>query len=319
MDSNPQQADPTFRATQAERNYKYTRGALTARTPIGDNQVLEWSTQLNYQDLDHPLPFAIIDDTTYSWSSELRLDAGGAAARPRQSRPAWGCSTAGTRQNDDQFQNLNGERGVQVQNQINSASNYATLRREPVRRHPHLHGGGGPARAVRGAQRDTTSSAPIARTRSTSARSRRSSGSCGRLAPGAQVYGNASHAYEPPLILELTAPGQIGGDLSQLKAQRAWQFEIGTRGAWNERVTWDIAIYDIELWDEIQNVNVQPFPGAPFTIPRFQNIRRSRHTGAEAGLDVLLLRDLLRRVGLGTHRRRACARASPTPGHTSSS
>ena len=49
-------------------------------------------------------------------------------------------------------------------------------------------------------------------------------------APGVQVYGNASHAYEPPLILELTAPGQIGGNLSQLKAQKPWQFEVGTRG-----------------------------------------------------------------------------------------
>ena len=28
---------------------------LTLRTPLGDNQVFEWSTQLNYQDLDHPL------------------------------------------------------------------------------------------------------------------------------------------------------------------------------------------------------------------------------------------------------------------------
>ena len=73
MTADPQQPNPsTISGHAGERNYKYTRGALTARTPIGDNQVLEWSTQLNYQDLDHPLPFAIIDDTTYSWSSELR-------------------------------------------------------------------------------------------------------------------------------------------------------------------------------------------------------------------------------------------------------
>ncbi len=45
-----------------------------------------------------------------------------------------------------------------------------------------------------------------------------------------QVYGNASHAYEPPLLLELTAPGQIQGISSQLEAQKAWQFEVGTRG-----------------------------------------------------------------------------------------
>src|SRR5262249_49157885 len=42
-----------------------------------------------------------------------------------------------------------------------------------------------------------------------------------------------------------------------------------------------------------------PFPGAPFTIPRYQNIPRSRHTGVEAAGDVLLARDLARQIGLG--------------------
>jgi iron complex outermembrane receptor protein len=121
-----------------------------------------------------------------------------------------------------------------------------------------------------------------------------------RVGPTAQVFGNASRSYEPPLMLEMTAPGQIGGDLSQLQAQKAWQFEIGTRGTVGPRLAWDVSVYDIELWDEIQNVNVQPFPFAPFTIPRFQNIDRSRHTGAEAGADLLLVRDLAPRLGLGT-------------------
>jgi len=121
-----------------------------------------------------------------------------------------------------------------------------------------------------------------------------------KVAPEIQVYANASHAYEPPLLLELTAPGQPQGNLGQLAAQKAWQFEIGTRGTLGPRLTWDVAVYDIELWDEIQNVNVQPFPGAPFTIPRFRNIDRSRHTGAEVGVDVLLVQDLARRLGLGT-------------------
>jgi len=120
-----------------------------------------------------------------------------------------------------------------------------------------------------------------------------------KLAPTVQVFANASRSYEPPLILELTAPGQIGGDLSELKAQKAWQFEVGTRGTLGNRVTWDVAFYDIELWDEIRNVNVQPFPGAPFTIPRFTNIDRSRHTGVEAGADVVLVRDAATSMRLG--------------------
>jgi iron complex outermembrane receptor protein len=114
-----------------------------------------------------------------------------------------------------------------------------------------------------------------------------------------QVYGNASHSYEPPLLLELTAPGQLQGNLGQLRAQKAWQFELGTRGSGGKRLGWDLSVYDIELWDEIQNVNVTPFVGAPFTIPRFRNIDRSRHTGLEAGVDLLLAEDLARRLGLG--------------------
>jgi iron complex outermembrane recepter protein len=111
--------------------------------------------------------------------------------------------------------------------------------------------------------------------------------------PEIQAYANANNAVEPPLLLELTAPGNIDGSVDDLKEQDAWQFEVGTRGTIADRVAFDLSVYDIELWDEIQNVNVQPFPGAPFTIPRFQNIPRSRHTGVELGLDVALAEDLL--------------------------
>ena len=120
-------------------------------------------------------------------------------------------------------------------------------------------------------------------------------------------------------MLELTAPGQLGGDLSELEAQKAWQFEVGHPRARRRPARWDVAVYDIELWDEIRNVNVQPFPVAPFTIPRFQNIDRSRHTGVEAGGDVLLVEDLAARVGLGSAGDRAPRSAPPTRGRASSS
>jgi iron complex outermembrane receptor protein len=61
-----------------------------------------------------------------------------------------------------------------------------------------------------------------------------------------------------------------------------------------------VSAYDIELWDEIRNVNVQPFPGAPFTLPRYENIDRSCHTGIAVGADLLLLSDLARRLGFAT-------------------
>jgi iron complex outermembrane recepter protein len=83
--------------------------------------------------------------------------------------------------------------------------------------------------------------------------------------PTIQIYGNASRAYEPPLLLEITSLGQLSSDLRLLNPQKAWQFEIGTRNNWGEQLWWDVAVYDIELWDEIQNVNIQPFPNALFT------------------------------------------------------
>jgi iron complex outermembrane receptor protein len=120
-----------------------------------------------------------------------------------------------------------------------------------------------------------------------------------RAAPTVQVYANASKAIQPPLLLEATAPGNLGAPIDTLSAEKAWQFELGTRGSWGPRVTWDVAVYDLEIRDELRNLNVQPFPGAPFTIPRFENIPGSRHTGVEAGAEVLVAKDILQSLGLG--------------------
>ncbi|MGH7659116.1 MAG: TonB-dependent receptor domain-containing protein, partial [Gemmatimonadales bacterium] len=97
-----------------------------------------------------------------------------------------------------------------------------------------------------------------------------------------QIYANASRTFEPPLMLELnslTVPGFI-----DIEGQSAWQFELGTRG----RITglaWDVAVSDVELRNEILNANVQPFPGAAFTVPTYRNAAKTRHYGLEAGLE----------------------------------
>jgi len=297
---NPQQQNPAAKFAKEARNYDYTRGALTLRTPLGDSQVFEWSTQLNYQDLDHPLSFAVIDDTTYSYSTELRYIR---AARlfGRGNRFTAGFQFFGTRQNDAQFQNVNGDRGSMIKNQVNVANTFGLYAEDQHDVVPAVSlVAGGRLQYTYDAVRDRflvngNDSDSVDFFGATP-----KVGLVWRAAPTVQVFGNASRAYEPPLLLELTAPGQIGGDLSQLEAQTSWQFEVGTRGRWGERLGWDVSVYDIELWDEIQNVNVQPFPFAPFTIPRFQNIDRSRHTGVEVGGDLLLVKDLAARVGLGS-------------------
>ena len=301
LERDPRQADPANTATRAARRYDFARGALTVRTPLGDTSALEWRAQLDYQDLDHPLSFAIIDQTTYNWGTEARY-LQTAPLFGRVSRFTAGVQYFSTRQVDVQFPTVLGERGAgKLRNQINTALNLALYAEEQLDVLPALTAIVGARlqyakrevrdrHLVNGNQSgdiDYVSFVPRL-------------GVVGRPSRDVQIYANASYAYEPPLILELTAPGQLNTrNLGLLEAQKAWQFEVGTRGRAFDRVSWDVAVYDIELWDEIQNVNVLPFPGAFFTLPRFRNIDRSRHTGVEAGADVVLARDLASRVEAG--------------------
>jgi iron complex outermembrane receptor protein len=103
-----------------------------------------------------------------------------------------------------------------------------------------------------------------------------------------------SRSFEPPLLLELnslTVPGFV-----DVEGQNAWQFELGVRGR-SGPLAWDVAAYDVELDNEILNVNVQPFPGAPFTVPTYRNTPRSRHTGLETGVEYELPGGIFRTGG----------------------
>jgi iron complex outermembrane receptor protein len=307
LDRDPRRADPANLnlRMKAARDYDYVRGALTVRTPLSETQTLEWGTQLNYQDLHHPLSFAVIDDTTYSYSTELRW-INAAPLFDHGNRLTVGLQYFGTRQIDANFTNVAGAPAVLTKNQFNIANTvglYAENQLDVTPAFTAIVGGRGQysTREVRDRfLRDGPGDIDFNDSDSVDFLSFSPRGGfVWRAGRTAQVYGNVSHSYEPPLLLELTAPGQLQGNLGQLAAQKALQFELGTRGSLGKRLGWDLSVYDIELWDEIQNVNVQPFPGAPFTIPRYRNIDRSRHTGVEAGADLLLIEDLARRVGLG--------------------
>ena len=98
-----------------------------------------------------------------------------------------------------------------------------------------------------------------------------------------QIFANASRTFEPPLLLELNSlalPGFI-----DLKGQSAWQYELGARGR-KFGLVWDVSAYDIELENEIHNINVKPFAGAPFTVPTYRNSDRTRHAGFETAAAV---------------------------------
>lgn len=294
---NPKQRNPDAIQADEARNFDYYRAAVSMWMPMSDTQVLEWYTHTSYQYLDHPLSFAVIQNDTYNWGTELRYTLT-APLFGRTNRLVMGFQYAGTRQPEQFFRNVRGNHGAQIRDQTNKATNFAGYVNEEFTLTDTLAlvAGGQLLYAGRSVAdhflRDGESSGSASFFNFSP-----KVGFVWTFVPTMQVYGNVSRAYEVPLLLELTAPGQLGKSIRQLRAQRAWQFEIGTRGAWENRLRWDIALYDIELWNELQNVNVRPFPNAPFTIPRFRNIERSRHTGVEVGADVLLARDLSSKLG----------------------
>jgi iron complex outermembrane receptor protein len=301
--SNPRQRNPAAVFADEARNYDYLRGAFTVRTPFSEERALEWALQYNYQDLDHPLSFAIIDDVTNNWGAEMRyLDR--TPLFGLNARFTLGAQYFGTRQSDVNFANVLSNRGAKTKDQTNTATNvglYGEQQFDATENFTVVVGGraGYAHRAVRDHfQTESDATGDDSGTVDFYSFIPKL-GFIWRTTPSMQVYGNVSGSYEPPLILELTAPGQINGNLRQLNSQQAWQFEVGTRGRSGPRLAWDVSVYDIELWDEIRNANIQPFPGAPFTIPRFENIGRSRHTGVEAGTSVLLFSDIAPRLGVG--------------------
>jgi iron complex outermembrane receptor protein len=298
FEDDPTQANPEYVAQGAERNYNYFFPAITYRRPIGDGQLVEWLSQLNYQDLDHPLPFAIIDDRTFNWGTEVRY-LNELPILGQANRFVVGLQYYGTWQADRQYENDGGVRLAKIKDDRNEATNVGLYGEERFLLTDDLTLvlGGRAQWAQRRVRSKLAEPSGITGTVDFVDLTPRF-GLLWQATPTIQAYANANNAVEPPLLLELTAPGNVDGSIDDLKAQDAWQFEVGTRGvAWDERVRWDLSVYDVELWDEIQNVNVQPFPGAPFTIPRFQNIPRSRHTGVELATDLTLAQNVAAALG----------------------
>lgn len=116
-----------------------------------------------------------------------------------------------------------------------------------------------------------------------------------RTTPASQLYFNASRSYEMPLNLELmssvNADGSANTGFLNLDAQRAWQFELGHRGASpDKRYTWDVTVYDLEMQKELLTSNIN-------NQSTFQNANGTRHTGVEAGGAMVLTKGLFAKGG----------------------
>ncbi len=100
-----------------------------------------------------------------------------------------------------------------------------------------------------------------------------------------QVFANISKSFEPPDFSNLTQGNTVG--FSQLQAQKAWTYEIGTRGEQGP-VAWDISLYHAKLEDELLRFRA----AGAFTDSTF-NSKSTVHQGAEIGVGIRFGENLL--------------------------
>ncbi len=70
--------------------------------------------------------------------------------------------------------------------------------------------------------------------------------------PGANIYANISSVFETPTFTEL-ARATTGG-FANVSLQKAWNYELGVKGVVNPRFNYAIAVFHIDVEDEIINI-----------------------------------------------------------------
>ncbi|HMG71814.1 MAG TPA: TonB-dependent receptor [Gemmatimonadaceae bacterium] len=298
FESDPRSADPENVLNRWGRDYDLHHVGLQLRTQISPSQRLEISPYMQYRDIDHPI-FQVIAQVSHDYGAEVRYENTGDLGA-LNNRLTLGFQPAHESLLNQQYENDAGKHGALTKNQHDHATSVALYAEDVLSLTSQLAAvvGVRADRATRktkdfflsdGDQSDQRTFNPVSP----------KVGFIYSLRSGAaQIFGNASRSYEPPLLLELnslTVPGYI-----PLEGQSAWQYELGARGR-QIGVSWDVSAYDIELTNEILNINVQPFPGAPFTVPTYRNAPKTRHMGLEAGLSYQLPGALFVRGDVSDH------------------
>jgi iron complex outermembrane recepter protein len=281
FESNPRAADPNNVANKWGRDYNLHHIGLQLRSQLTPTQRIEISPYMQYRDIDHPI-FEVISQISHDYGAEIRYE-NTANLGPLDNRLTVGIQPAYETLQNRQYQNNAGEHGALTKDQRDRAENYGVYAEDVLsltRRFSTVFGVRAD-RAVRATKDFFLSNGDQSDRRTYNPVSPKVGFIYSLGSDVAQIFGNASRSFEPPLLLELnslTVPGYM-----PLYGQSAWQYELGGRGR-SLGLTWDISAYDIELKNEILNLNVQPFLGAPFTVPTYRNAPKTRHSGVEFGL-----------------------------------
>lgn len=285
LEATPTAADPGNVLDRWGRDYRLHHIGVQLRTQLTPDQRLEVSPYVQYRDIDHPI-YEVISQVSRDFGAEVRYE-NTAALFGLGNRFTLGAQPAYENMGNRQYQNDGGEHGPLTKNQKDQVRSLGLYAEDMLAVTPRLS-------AILGARFEYSTRESADHFLSNGDQSDRRmyrpfTPKVGFLyslpAMDGQIFGNASRTFEPPLLLELnslTVPGFI-----DLQGQSAWQYELGARGH-RLGLNWSVAIYDVELQNEILNINVQPFPGATFTVPTYRNSPRTRHYGVETGLSLQL-------------------------------
>lgn len=281
---NPRQANPINVAQDWGRFINYTRGAFGVKRRFGNRHEISFNVSAQYRDLRHPI-FQILDQDTRTFAGEIRYSYTGI-----RNRFVAGFAPQITLNGERRFENVNGNQGARAALFNSRADNYGVYFENQFDvSSKFTFVAGGRVDFARRRYLDLLSPAE-SDVRDYKVFSPKI-GFVWRARENAQIFGNISRAYEPPLLGELTSYGAPG--FLPLEAQDNWQFEAGTRGnVLNRRMNYEIAFFNSEIRNELINGNVQPFPFAPFTIPTFRTVPKTRHSGFELSIDAVLAKNL---------------------------
>ena len=307
MDANPKQPNTLggislfacgpSQTCKYGRFYNLWRAGVAYRNEIASQQFIEIVPYYSYQYVDHPIFQTIVQDN-YNVGMELRYF---------NSRPLFGHDNSFVighqprygDQHQRRFSNVLGDRGPQTQNLNTRTTTFGTYLENQfnVSDTLILILGGRWDYSTRQARNQLFS--PFSGMLTSSRTGLRQfnaitpkAGFVYHTSPTSQFYGNVSRGYEPPINLELTSAVNPDGSTPttafiSLDAQRAWQFEIGTRGTTaDNRFSWDFTVFDLEMQKEILASVING-------VSTFQNANGTRHTGIEAGGTMVLFNGLL--------------------------